>query len=345
MTVSRKLFIQNSIIHKPVGLRLQRVLCNKQVNEFLIYIQSSVSFMIIVCRYNLGAGLRGMNNILINKLFDKYRGKMKHAGSQHPVMHLIKHILNNTSEDSEKLLVADGMWAHQKLLKTDLNIRCFLVCPELIYSNEGLELVESFINRAEETFIISGKMFERISDRDGPDGLISLVQIPHFDIDKLQLRDNALALVLDGLENPGNIGTILRTCDGAGVDVVFICNKRARLTNPKLVKGSMGAVFTIPIIEFNDMGVCAKWLKAHNFSIYLADTRANETYKSFDYDGNTALVMGSERYGISGEWYFCNPQLLSIPMLGICDSLNVGVAASVITYEISMKRLQKGCGT
>ena len=146
------------------------------------------------------------------------------------------------------------------------------------------------------------------------------------------------------MENPGNIGIILRTCDGAGVDAVFICNKKARVTNPKLIKSSMGAVFRIPIIEFNDMNVCAKWLKAHNFSIYLADTRANETYKSFDYDGNSALVIGSERYGISGKWYSCNPHLLSIPMLGICDSLNVGVAASVITYEISMKRLQKGCG-
>jgi RNA methyltransferase, TrmH family len=76
--------------------------------------------------------------------------------------------------------------------------------------------------------------------------------------------------------------------------------------------------------------------------IYLADTRADKTYKSVDYNGNTALVIGSERYGISSEWYSCNPQLLSIPMLGMCDSLNVGVAASVITYEISMKKLQKG---
>ena len=106
----------------------------------------------------------------------------------------------------------------------------------------------------------------------------------------------------------------------------------------------MGAVFTIPIIEFGDTSACIMWLKAHHFNIYLADTRAAKTYQSYHYDGNTALVMGSERYGISREWYSCEPQLLSIPMLGMCDSLNVGVAASVILYEICMRKLQKENG-
>lgn len=284
-----------------------------------------------------------MDNIQMNKLFNKYRSKIKHFGSKHPVLDQIKHIQNNTSDDSERLFVVEGMWAHQKLLKTELNIQCFLVCPELIYSNEGIELVENFINRAEEAIIVSIKLFEKLSDRDGPDGFVSIVRIPNFDINKLVLKDNALVLILDGLENPGNIGTILRTCDGAGVNAVFICNKKARITNPKLLKSSMGAVFTIPIMEFVDSNECIKWLNAHNFNIYLADTKADKTYKDYNYNGNNVLVIGSERYGISKEWYTCNPQLISIPMLGICDSLNAGVAASILTYEISMKIMKDLC--
>jgi len=282
-----------------------------------------------------------MDNILIDSLLDKYKSKVKFIGSQHPAIKQIKHIQNNTSDESEKLLAAEGMWSHQKLLDTDLFINCLLVCPELIYSEEGVELVESLINRAAETFIISRKLFEKITDRDDPDGFASIVRIPDYEIGNLQVKDDSLILVLDGLEKPGNVGTIIRSCDGAGVDAVLICNKKIRLTNPKLVKGSMGAVFTIPIIEIGDIGECMSWLKAHNFHIYLADTRADKTYKSFDYNGNTVLVVGNERYGICGEWYSCNPQLLSIPMLGMCDSLNVGVAASVITYEIRMKKMQK----
>jgi RNA methyltransferase, TrmH family len=298
--------------------------------------------MIVVCKYNWDIGLNGMDNTFMKKLLDKYEGKLKHISSQHPTICQIKHIQNNSSDDSEKWFLAEGIWAHQKLVKADLRIQYFLFCPELTYSNEAFDLADSCINKAEETFIVSRKLFEKISGRDGPDGFASVVKIPAYDVDKLQLKDNTLIVVLDGLETPGNIGTILRTCDGAGVEAVFICNKKARVTNPKLVKGSMGAVFTIPIIEFDNTSACTDWLKAHNFMIYLADTRADKTYKSVDYNGNTALVIGSERYGISSEWYSCNPQLLSIPMLGMCDSLNVGVAASVITYEISMKKLQKG---
>ena len=282
-----------------------------------------------------------MDSIQMNKLPNKYRNKIKHIGSQHQVVHQIKRIQNNTSDDSERLIVAEGIWAHQKLLKTELNIRWLLVCPELIYSNEGIELAENFINRAEETFIVSVKLFRKVSDRDDPDGFLSIVQIPVFEIEKLILKNNALVLILDGMENPGNIGTILRTCDGAGVDAVFICNKKARLSNPKLLKSSMGALFTIPIIEFLDTNECIKWLKAQDFNIYLADTRADKTYKEFDCTGNTVLVIGSERYGISEEWYAYNPQLISIPMFGVCDSLNAGVAASILTYEISMTKLKE----
>ncbi|HPV01966.1 MAG TPA: TrmH family RNA methyltransferase [Clostridiales bacterium] len=138
---------------------------------------------------------------------------------------------------------------------------------------------------------------------------------------------------------PGISG--LSSDDGAGADAVFICNRRARITSPKLVKASMGAVFTVPVIEFDDTEQCIGWLKARNFNIYLADTKACRTYRESDYMGKTALVLGSERYGISEKWYSCGPKEISIPMMGICDSLNVGVAASVIIYEISMKKLQR----
>jgi len=135
-----------------------------------------------------------------------------------------------------------------------------------------------------------------------------------------------------------NIGTILRSYDGAKVDAVLVCNKKAKLTNQKLIKASMGAVFTVPIIEFSNAEACITWLSKHQFTIYLADTRADKAYKNYEYGGNTALIVGGERYGISKEWYSCESQLLSIPMHGICDSLNVGVATSIFLYELCMNK-------
>ena len=170
-----------------------------------------------------------------------------------------------------------------------------------------------------------------------PDGLLSICRFPVKRPEDLVLPERAGVVVLDGLEIPGNIGTIIRTCDGAAIDAILVCNRRARLSHPKVIKGSMGAAFRIPIVEFETGVDCAAWLRENGFSIYLADTRAEKTYYDYAYSGRSALIMGSERYGIHKEWYQNDPNMLMIPMLGICDSLNVGVAASILIYEMSLK--------
>lgn len=283
-------------------------------------------------------GLIGMGNGDINSLVEQYKSKMKYVGMQSDEIHQVKRMIHGNGPDDEKRFVVEGIWAHQKLLSTNVEIEFFLFCPECIYSQETTLLVQKFLNKMENAYVVSKRVFEKLSERDEPDGLLSIGKFPEYDIADWKPKDNSVIAILDGLETPGNIGTILRTCDGAGVDAVFICNKRARMTNPKLIKASMGAAFVIPMIEFDSVDRCRSWLLEHNFHIYLADTQADHTYKSYEYEGNTALVVGSERYGISKEWNGCGTRLLSIPMLGVCDSLNVGTAASIILYEIGMKK-------
>lgn len=272
----------------------------------------------------------------ISSLLQKYKNKIKFIGAQNSKIAQIKQILRNAGD--EKLFVMEGIWAHERALLTKIMVDSFLFCPDYIYSRETLQLVEKFINGSQEVYAVSKKVLTKLSERDGPDGLLSIGIFPDYRSDTLRLKEEAVIIVLDGLETPGNIGTILRTCDGAGVDAVLICNKKARITHPKLIKGSMGAVFSVPIIEFDSVDACQKWLEDRNFTIYLADPGADQSYSGFDYGGNIALILGNERYGISKVWYENGAQRLSIPMSGICDSLNVGVAASIITYEISVKK-------
>jgi len=272
----------------------------------------------------------------INRVLERYRAKLNWIGAQSEKISEIKRIVSGRCPDSEKRFAVEGIWAHDKLLQAGLGVESLLLCPDYIYSDEAVRLVETWVERTEEVYIVSSKIFQKLSDRDEPDGLLSVGRLPIREPRQLQLPKDAVIVVLDGLENPGNIGTILRTCDGAGVDAVFVCNPRARMTNPKLIKGSMGAVFVVPIVEFGDAGACLTWLRERNFAVYLADTRANKTYKDYDYRGNTALVVGCERYGVSENWYDGESRMLSIPMRGVCDSLNVGTAASVCVYEICM---------
>ena len=275
-----------------------------------------------------------MGNLSINALMQMYVGKIKSVGIQSDEIKQIKLIISGGHRDDERLFAVEGIWAHQKLLDAKIEIKSFLFCPEFVYSNEAVSLLGSFLDKAEKVFILSPRVFQKLSERDKPDGLITIGEFPLYDINQWKLKDDAVIAILDGLEIPGNIGTILRTCDGSGVDAVFICNKRARITNPKLIKGSMGAAFVIPIVEFKCVDDCIRWLIEHNFNIYLADSNGDKSYKNYEYKGRSALVLGSERYGLSEKWYSIKPNVLSIPMLGTCDSLNVGTAASIILYEI-----------
>lgn len=197
-----------------------------------------------------------MDADLKQKLLERYKRKIKYAGRQHPLIRLVRKIAGNGHDGDERLIAAEGLWAHGKLIETGMDISCMVVCPELLYSAEALEVAGKCMDKAAEIYIVSQKLFGRLSGRDRPDGLISLVRLPDWTAGSFKPGKDASIVVLDGLENPGNIGTILRTCDGAGVDAVFICNRRARLTGPKLVKASMGAIFSVPVIEFGDARQC-----------------------------------------------------------------------------------------
>lgn len=273
----------------------------------------------------------------LDYLNDSNNHEFERIGESNQVIKHVKNIIANTKPNPEKLFVGDGIWAQQRILETNTRVVNFIICPEYIYTNEALQIVKQIFDRAEHKYIVSAKTFDKLSERDQPDGLLSLAQLPQYDINALKPKDKSIILILDGIEIPGNIGTMLRVCDGAGVDAVFICNRKARLSHPKLIKGSMGAVLTVPIYEFTDVGECYNWLQKNDFQIYLADTRAEHNYFEEHYHKKTAFVMGSERYGISRDWYKENCNLISIPMLGKCDSLNVGVAATVLIYNATMK--------
>ncbi|GHV39346.1 rRNA methyltransferase [Clostridia bacterium] len=273
----------------------------------------------------------------VQQILDKYERKTRFAGRTNPVVKHVTALLSNSKPNPRKLMVIEGIWAFNMALKAKLKVINFLIAPECIYSSEGEQLVEAFCDIAEDVNILSKKVFAGVSERDEPDGLMAVCELPRWELSDVQKKD-ALVLVLDGLEIPGNIGTIIRSADAADASAIFVVNRKARLTNPKLIKGSMGALFFKTVIEFETVSACRDWLKKNHYKNYLADTRAEKTYAEYDYAGNTALIIGSERYGIDREWYDEAANLLSIPMLGQCDSLNVAIAATVILYEARMKK-------
>ena len=262
-------------------------------------------------------------------------------GEHNGIIKRLKGVISNTKPNPQKLFVAEGIWLASMCLKFATHIESLIVCPEHVRTPEVAELIKKLSERTADRFSVSAKTYEKISEKGQPDGIMALAALPQYDIAHFNPPDKAVILVIDGVEIPGNAGTMLRMADGAGADAVFFCNRKVRMTHPKLIKSSQGAILTVPVFEFSDVAECRSWLAEHNFTIYLADTRAEHFYYDEPFGNNTALIVGSERYGIAREWYDGDYSMIAIPMLGKCDSLNVGVAATVLTYEACVKNKLK----
>lgn len=255
------------------------------------------------------------------------------AGMQHPRIKQYLAVKNNTKSNTENLASLEGLWELSLALRENLEIRAFFVCPEQLRGDAGAHLAGQIVESGAHSYLVSERVMERLSDKDQPDGLAGIVQLPRFTWDDIPLGQHNRLMVLDGLEIPGNIGTIVRCADATSADGVIITNRRTRLSHPKLLHSSMGSSFTLPMVEA-DVDEAIRWLKDHDFKIVTTDTDATVGYRHADYRGRVAVVMGSERYGIMKQWHESEDFSVSIPMSGKIDSLNVGNAAVLMLYEL-----------
>jgi TrmH family RNA methyltransferase len=259
-------------------------------------------------------------------------------GLQHPRVRQVRAVLRHSSPHHRHLLVAEGLWAHDVLLEIGAPIEVFLWCPEAGYASQvhqAHQRSRQVAERAVRGYRISERVLARITERDRPDGLVSLVRLPAWDPASVPLGRRSLVLVADAIEIPGNLGTLLRTLDACGGDCLVLTNRRTRLTHPKVFRGSRGMNLRVPVVELGEPVDAVEWLRARGFAIHLATTGPDAVpYRRVGYPPRTALVVGNERYGISGPWREYGFTEVTVPMLGVADSLNVSVCASIVMYEI-----------
>lgn len=259
--------------------------------------------------------------------------EFQEIGIGHPAVKDVLAIQNNTAPNRFGLFVAEGLWAARVALDTDLRVDTFYWCPELVHSDEAKKRGQALAERARRAFQVSEKTMKRMSERGNPDGIVATVEMPTWRPEEIELPASALVLVTDGIEIPGNLGTLIRTLDACKADLLIMTNRRTRMSHPKVLRGSQGMSVRVPHIEFDEVTDAIGWLKQCRFTVYLADTDESVNYRTLDYSGRTALVVGSERYGITKPWYQHDFTRVGVPMLGYADSLNVSVSASVLLYE------------
>src|SRR5580704_10789758 len=245
---------------------------------------------------------------------------LQQIGLRHPRIRQVRHIASGAGQDRQ-LLVAEGLWAHEVLVGLDAAVEMFLWCPEAAYSAEAQSLGIQVAARARCAYRIAPAVLDRLCERERPDGMLSLVRLPAWDADAIEI--------------PGNLGTLLRTLDACGGDCLIVTNRRTRLNHPKVFRGSRGMNLRVPVIEFAEPADAATWLRERGFGIFLATVSTGATpYLQASYSRRTALVVGNERTGITRPWFSHASGEVTIPMVGRADSLNVAVSASILMYDI-----------
>ncbi len=266
--------------------------------------------------------------------------EIRSVGAKSDEFRVIKDLISLKSKD-KSIFVIEGLWGYEKIINMGIHVRLFCFCPSFISTEKELEMVKGFIRIADESAYVSDKLCERMSDRDDTEGFFVVADYPFKTVDDIPLGDDNLIIIMDNLEKPGNIGTIIRSAEGAGCDAVISVNTRVPLTQHRLIKASMGGSLTLPVISM-DVHDCIEWLGRNGFTIYITNLRSAHWHYEESYKGRAAIVAGNEIRGISSIWNECDvPHVnIKIPMFGQCDSLNVGFATTMVAYEASLK--QKG---
>ena len=216
-------------------------------------------------------------------------------------------------------------------------LREAFVAPEYCADQECRALLERLHEESVPVSEVGRDAFAKLAYGDRLDGVVALAETPQRRLEDLELTPGPLIAVVEGVEKPGNLGAILRTADGAGVNAVIIAESATDLFNPNIIRASLGAVFAVPVSVASSGEVLA-WLRDREIAIIAARVDGSVDYTDADYTGAVAIALGSEARGLSDAWGVLARASVRVPMLGVGDSLNVSATAAVLFYEALRQR-------
>ena len=187
--------------------------------------------------------------------------------------------------------------------------------------------------------VLSDELFKKVSDTQTPQGILCVMKQFHYKLDDLFQKENPLFLILEDIQDPGNLGTMMRTAEGAGVDGVIMTKATVDIYNPKTIRSTMGSIYRMPFMYTDDLLGVMKQLQEKKVKLYAAHLKGTSFYHELDYKGGTAFLIGNEGNGLKEETAQVADVYMKIPMQGKVESLNAAVASVILIYEAARQRL------
>ena len=231
--------------------------------------------------------------------------------------------------------------------------KSFIIEGTRLFSETPAELIEEiyvsdvFLEKEENKELLSGHKYEivkedvfrKISDTKTPQGILAVVKQPEYNMEQM-LERKPLIVILEDIQDPGNLGTIMRTAEGAGVTGVIMSRETVDIYNPKTIRSTMGSIFRVPFLYVENIHEAIQELKGQNISVYAAHLKGKKLYDEFPYQNGTAFLIGNEGNGLKKETADLADEYMLIPMEGKLESLNAAVATALLIYEASRQRRQ-----
>ena len=206
---------------------------------------------------------------------------------------------------------------------------------------EGGKNIENYVRKEYPIIIVSDTVFKTVSETINPQGVLAVAEIPEYNILDREFLDAEYKktgklkfLLLEDTADPGNLGTMMRTAEAAGVTGVIMSKGTVDIFNPKTVRSTMGSIFRMPFCYIEDLKEAIRKLKELNISFYATHLKGEKSYKDIKYSDKSAILIGNEARGLSDELAELADVYVIIPMQGKVESLNAAIAAALMMYEV-----------
>jgi len=263
------------------------------------------------------------------------------TSSQNPTLKNALRLKEKRERDKTDLFLIEGFRESKRAVDHGIELVHFFFCPELFLGENEQTLLDAAEQEGAKLFQLPAHLFSKLSYRDRPDGLIAVAKKKKMTLAEaetiLSSKKNPLVIVAEAIEKPGNLGTILRSSDASGVDLVIVSDACTDIYNPNVVRASTGTLFTVPIWEATNEATHALLEKWHIPSL-AATPSGTMLYWEAPLKGPVAILLGTEQLGLSDFWMKEARYKVKIPMNGDADSLNVAQATTIFLFEAVRQR-------
>ena len=259
------------------------------------------------------------------------------ASVRNPRVKDVVKLRSRRHRDRERRFVVEGTRELSCAADSGLALATLYYCEDLL-TDGARTVVERVAATAADCLPTSRAVFEKMSYRHTPDGVLGVAPMPDLELERLPETDDALWLVAVGIEKPGNLGAMLRTADAAGVAGMVLADPTTDVFNPNVVRASMGTLFSVPVAAASASDV-RQWFQTRRIRVVAGRPDASVAYTEADLRGAVAIVVGSEHRGLGAGWSAPGDEAVRIPLSGRADSINTAMAATVLLFEARRQRL------